>query len=171
MKSLTLLLIIFINISCITKKNSTANIMNDTPQMCPESGVCNFEILKNKSFELAKDGIGMYYPKFTDSKSSVLKFEFKSGEIVDVPDSGFTEVVFIEIGKEKELSIQNLALKQVKASYGRLCFCRGKSGYFTIKKGNLNIKSVTKSLYEIEFEFEINEVPQTLKKFKITTEI
>ncbi len=170
MKSLIVLLV-FINFSCISKKNSNANIINDNSQMCPKIGLCNFEILKNKSFELVKDGIDMYYPKITDAKSSILKFEFKSGEIADVPDSGITEVVYLNIGKETILSIENEALKQVKASYGRLCFCRGESGYFPIVKGKLNIKSVTKTQYEIEFHFEVDEVPQALKKIKIITEL
>ncbi len=171
MKSLIILLLVFINFSCISKKNSSVNMINDNSQMCPENGVCNFEILKNKSLELVKDGIGMYYPKITDAKSSILKFEFIRGEIANVPDSGITEVVYIEIGKETVLSIKNGGLKQVKASYGRLCFCRGESGYFPIVKGELNIKSVTKTQYEIEFHFEVDEVPQALKQFKIITEL
>ena len=171
MKSIIILLFVFTTISCVVNKKSTTNIINDKSQQCPENGTCNFEVLKNKSFELAKDGIGMYYPKIADAKTSILKFEFKSGYIADIPDSGVTEVVYIELGKEKNLSIQNQALTQVKASYGRLCFCRGESGYFPIKKGKLNIKSITKTQFEIEFEFEVNEVPQTLKQFKVIIEI
>lgn len=171
MKFLTLLLVVFLNNSCISQKSNTADNRDDSSQLCPEGGTCNFEILRNKSFELSKDDIGMFYPRITDAKTSVLKFEFKTGEIVDVPDSGYTEIVYIEIGRDKNLSIENDALKQVKASYGRLCFCRGESGYFPIEKGKLTIMSVTETQYEIEFEFEINAVPQTLKQFKVIVEI
>lgn len=91
MRIFTLILLLLLNNSCVSQKNNSAEIVDDTTQFCPEIGTCNFEILKNKSFELVKDGIGMYYPKFTESKSRILKFEFKSGEIVDVPDSGFNK--------------------------------------------------------------------------------
>jgi hypothetical protein len=146
-------------------------MINDKFQICPENGICNFEILKNKSFELVKDDTGMFYTEITDSESNVLKFEFKSGQIPNVPDSGFTEVAYIEFDKNTNLSLKNDALKQVKATYGRLCFCRGESGYFPIKKGELILENISNNRYEIEFQFEVDEVPQTLKHFKIFTEL
>jgi hypothetical protein len=100
MKFFTVLLVLFLNNSCISQKNNTADIMKSALHLCPEDGACNFEILKNKSFELAKDDIGMFYPRITDAKTNILKFEFKAGEIADVPDSGYTEIVYIEIGEE-----------------------------------------------------------------------
>ena len=171
MKFLTLILVVFLNNSCISQKDNSSAILDDSSQLCPKEGTCSFKILKNKSFELVKDDIGMFYPKIRDAKTSVLKFEFKSGQIPDTPDSGYTEVVYVEIGKDKSFSIENDALKQVKASYGRLCFCRGESGYFPIEKGNLIIKNTSNNKCEIEFQFEINEVPQTLKQFKVIVDI
>lgn len=170
MKLLILILVAIINTSCISQKNNTIALVDDIPELCPENGRCNFEILKNKKIELVKDDIGMLYPRITDAKTNVLKFQFKSNEIADTPDSGFTEVVYIEISNDKNLSIENDALKQVKASYGRLCFCRDQSGYFPIEKGKLLIKPLSNNQYEIQFEFEVKEVPQTLKQFKIIIE-
>jgi hypothetical protein len=72
--------------------------------------------------ELVKDGIGMYYPKITDAKSSILKFKFRRGEITTIPDNSITEVVYLEIGKGDILNLKNETLKQVKAFYGRLVF-------------------------------------------------
>ncbi|WP_179353187.1 hypothetical protein [Winogradskyella vidalii] len=171
MKLFVFFLIAFLNFSCNSQKDNFTGVQSNTSELCPESGTCSFEILKNKSFKLVKDDIGEYYPKITEATSNLLKFEFKSGQIEAVPDSGFTEVVYLEINKEKLMSFEDKMLKQVNASYGRLCFCRGQSGYFPIDKGQLNIKKITKTQYEIDFEFEINEVPQTLKQFKVIAEM
>ncbi len=50
-------------------------------------------------------------------------------------------------------------------------FCKGKSRYFLIENGKLLIKSSTNNKHKIVSQFEANEVPQTLKQFKVTTEI
>jgi hypothetical protein len=53
----------------------------------------------------------MYHPKIPNTRSSILKFEFKHGVITTIPDSGITEVVYLEIGKGEILNLKKKAFK------------------------------------------------------------
>lgn len=137
---------------------------------CPKEGICSFETLKGKLITLKKDEFGKSYIDLEESyKTNLLKFSYKRQPIEDTADSNYEEVVFIEIKDiEKDISLKNKELLTVNAIFGRLCFCRGSSGYFPIQEGNLSIKKISKNTYKIDFSFKINEVPQVITFFSDT---
>ena len=47
--------------------------------------------------------------------------------------------------------------------FGRFCFCRGATGYYKVKEGNLKLKKINET-YQLDFDFKINEVPQIISK-------
>lgn len=137
---------------------------------CPKDGTCSFETLKGKLITLKKDDFGKSYIDLEkSSKTNLLKFSYKRHPIKDVADSNYEEVIYIEIKKNEEnISLKNENLSTVNAIFGRLCFCRGSSGYFPIQEGNLSIKKISKNTYKIDFNFKINEVPQEITFFSDT---
>ena len=57
-------------------------------------------------------------------------------------------------------ALKNAALKNIKLHFGRLCFCKGETGYYPIKNGEFNIKKVGENTISISINFKILEVPQ-----------
>lgn len=137
---------------------------------CPKDGVCSFEILKNKLIKLKKDEFGIPYIELDKSfTSDLLKFSYKRNPIEGVEDSNYEEIIYIDVKNiKKSISIKNEELSTVNAIFGRLCFCRGSSGYFPIQQGSLDINKISKNTYKIDFSFKINEVPQVITFFSDT---
>ena len=164
MKYLYLFLIIILQVSCNANKTINSEITakpNDS--LCPKDGVCSFEIVKNKSFEIKKDEFKSTYLDLKDSDKIILKFEYTRNLITDTQDSSYIEQVFIEIDKNPEdIDLKDLSLENVKASFARLCFCRGQTGYYSIKSGDLSIKKLKDELFVFKLNFKINEVPQVI---------
>jgi len=170
MKLIILVVLSFFALSCNSKKEMlSTSVEKVIVSNCPEDGVCAFKILKNKTLTLKKDAIGASYPVINEGEKTLIKFEYSRNSIPNVQDANYTELVYIEIDtNKKELNIKDIDLKTVKATFARLCFCRGQTGYYPIESGNLNIKSVGKNQYKLDFEFKISEVPQVITKIKET---
>jgi len=133
------------------------------PTLCPEDGVCTFEVFTNKTLNIQTDGIGALYPELLDGEKTVVKFEYKRYEIPNTVDGGYSEVIYAEIDPNiKELSLENETLKQAKVLYGRLCFCRGETGYFYVNEGMLNISSHVDGSKTFSLDFKVYEVPQII---------
>ena len=48
--------------------------------------------------------------------------------------------------------------------FGRVCFCKGETGYFPVRKGNLFVYQNDGDLL-VRGEFSVSKVPQILKEF------
>ena len=168
-------LIFIILISCKTNNTLTeSRLANESSVFeCPEDGTCSFEILKNKQIKLKSDEFGKSYIEIENKLASdLLKFNYKRNPIEDTADSNYEEIVFFQMNEFKDnMSLKDEALTSVNAIYGRLCFCRGSSGYFPIKQGTLNIEKLSNSNYQITFDFKINEVPQIITFFSKTIDL
>jgi len=156
MKLMTLFILFFLVLTCNSKKemlnNSSEKIIVSN---CPEDGVCAFEILKNKTLTLKKDDIGAFYPVISDGKKTLLKFEYTRNTIPNVQDAEYTELVYIEIDNNKNINLKDLDLKKANAVFARLCFCRGQTGYYPIKSGNLSLQSTSKNKFNLDFSFKV----------------
>ena len=165
-------LIFIVLIACKTGNTSSKSELLNNGNLfeCPKDGICTIDILKNKLIKLKKDKFDKPYIDLEESSTTnLLKFSYKRHPIKDVADSNYEEVIYIEIKKNEEnISLKNEELSTVNAIFGRLCFCRGSSGYFPIQEGNLNVKKVSKNTYKIDFSFKINEVPQVITFFSET---
>ena len=165
MKIIYYIALIFSLCSCHSqKKISLEDSLKKTEQKCPQDGTCTFEVLKNKSFKISNK-FGNTFPVFSESKNkSILKFEYIRNLIPDTEDSSYKELVYIEIPNNLEMKIINL--NKTKVSFGRLCFCRGQTGYYTIKEGDLSIKKTGDNNYSLKLQFKVNEVPQIITKIE-----
>lgn len=160
---LTFLILLIVN-SCKTVPDSSKSSSKlQTIANCPEDGICNIEVLKNTQLILKTDEFGSLYPHLEEGNHIVLKFEFIRNEIPDTSDSGYREEIYLQLNPEAmEVELQNKSLSDVNLLFGRLCFCRGQTGYYRIKTGYLSIKKVQNNSYQLNLEFKSEEVPQVI---------
>jgi hypothetical protein len=151
-------------VSCKTKSNVTPEKSSDvTTFLCPDDGVCTFDILDNTIIQNKTDNLGSIYPELIQGHNLVLKFEYKKAHDSDIQDSAYREEVFIELDKTN-LEIETENLKNLNLFFARWCFCRGQTGYYKISKGKLKVTKITDQEYQINLNFTIDEVPQIIKK-------
>jgi len=161
-----LLICLFIQLSC--KANKERGLKTNLKAMmtnCPEDGICTFEILKNKSLHIEKDDIGSLYPILLDGKTNVLMFEYKRNEIPNTQDGNYSELIFVELPQKiEDIELTDANFSTVKVLFGRLCFCRGQTGYYNVKEGKLLISKQENNLYNFFLEFRVDEVPQVITR-------
>ena len=163
MRYLYILIVCFLIYSCSAKQKVILEKEIDREStFCPIDGVCSFEVLENKSLELLKDGIGELYPNIIDDNNIVLIFEYKRNEIPNTVDGSYRELIYVELDPNNlRFNIENSQLQEVKLLFVRLCFCRGQTGYYKVKNGELSISKENDN-YRINLEFKVNEVPQVI---------
>lgn len=161
----------FLFFSCQSQKQTTQTPPSTykLDDYCPKDGSCTFEVLNQKSLEMKSDGTGALYPVIKKGNQTVLKFEYNRNQDPNLADDGYKEVVYAEINsKLKNLKLKDQTLSLAKVYFGRLCFCRGTSGYFPVKQGELMIEEQNDSTRTYSFSFEIENIPQVVKEFKVT---
>jgi hypothetical protein len=137
--------------------------VNQKAISCPENGDCSFELIPNKSIEFKADNFGILYPIISDGKKTLLKYTYKKNPIKNTQDSNYTEVIYAELDKEfSELNFTNEDLQKVKLYFGRLCYCKGQTGYYPIKKGEFKITKAGKNTVNFNLNFDIGVVPQII---------
>lgn len=160
---LTFLLISNLN-SCKTipdseESFSTTHLVSE----CPKDGVCSMEVLKNKSLSIKSDEFGSLYPQINEGKFTVLKFEYSRNEIPNTEDSGYREIIYMQLDPESlETELQGKDLSKINLLFGRLCFCKGQTGYYKITDGHLSITKKENNEYHMDLSFQSNEVPQII---------
>ena len=162
MKYLTLLLIVLLY-NCANNKSTFVQGENKKKtDWCPDNGKCHFKILENSSLILKTDEFGNGYHEIIESTSTVLQFEFTKTSDPNIQDSSYKELVLIELDDlKKSFTVNDLELKKYKATYVRLCFCRGQTGSYAINFGNL-IYNAKDSEKHLKFTFQNEKVPQIL---------
>lgn len=171
MKHIYLFIIIPLFLTCQSNKTLVTqpiiNLINST--ICPEDGVCTFEVFNNKTLHVQTDGIGALYPELLDGKKTVIKFEYKRHEIPNTADGGYSEIIYAEIDSNiKEATFKNETLSTAKVLFGRLCFCRGETGYFYVNEGELKITTSSDGMKTYKLDFKVHEVPQIITSIEET---
>ena len=155
---LLLLLIVSCKPSFIVSQQINQKAIN-----CPENGNCSFELIPNKSIEFKADNFGILYPVISDGEKTLLKYTFKKNSIKNTQDSNYTEIIYAELDQEfSELRLANEDLQNVKLYFGRLCYCKGQTGYYPIKKGQFKISKAGKNTVTFNLNFDIEVVPQII---------
>ena len=171
MKNLTKTLLISLLIlafGCKTSKNQDAtsieNAKLDSIATCPQDGECHFKVIVNASMEILKDDFGMSYPQLNEGNKLILEFEYAKDEIPNTADSSYRELIYLEIEKDNlEIELRDSELDSVKILFGRLCYCKGETGYYQITNGHLTIKKTkNQNEYQLNLSFETTEVPQVI---------
>ena len=159
------LLVLLLLMGCQTKKeivNSVDTMQKKSVSTCPDDGVCTIEVLKNKSVHLKYDEFDLPYVDFSESNSTLIKYSYNRNVEENLADANYEEIIYIEINDtSKDFSLKNEELTKVNALFGRLCFCRGATGFYPIREGNLSIIREENNLI-IDFNFTIKEVPQVI---------
>jgi len=169
MKILNLIIILSL-IGCNANKQLSANNkLSATTNMCPDDGVCTYKVLKNKNFIIKTDEFGNSYSELTEGKKTVLKFEYSRNVPKNVQDGNYQEIVYIEIDAEtKNIELENEALQNVNLGFGRICFCRGQTGYYKITEGELKLTKLKNNEYHVILNFKTSEVPQVITSINET---
>ncbi len=155
--------------SCRNGKTTTENkkkqpdIIYKT-KSCPEDGSCHIEVMYNKSLLIKTDHTGKIYPEIIKGKNLIIKYQYQKEAPEGTADGNYTEIIYFELPDKKiNLNLHDENLKQVKMLYGRLCFCRGASGYYRINRGNLSVVRTGKKQLKILLNFKMNKIPQVIE--------
>tara|TARA_R100001377_G_scaffold73286_2_gene49220 strand:- start:48 stop:566 length:519 start_codon:yes stop_codon:yes gene_type:complete len=163
--------IFLIFISCGTNKMET-NVISDPEisSFCPEDGTCTFEILNNKKLDITYYNINKPSPQVISGSNIVIQFEYKRHEIPNSVDGNYSEFLYLELPKNKlEQQLKDVKLQEVKLLYGRICYCKGQTGYYKITQGMLSIKKHNSdNIYDFSLKFKTDEVPQIITEVKET---
>lgn len=151
-------------LTCNANKSVVSDIKEETITTdCPENGTCSFDVLLNSILVIKEDGIGALYPEIKAGNKTVLKFEYKRHSKPNTVDGDYSEIIYAEIEAGTEhLQLENKSLSKAKLLYGRLCFCRGESGYALIEDGNLIIEKI-KDQRVFKLAFKCKELPQIIE--------
>ncbi len=161
---LRLFLLFMLMVSCSSSKEQASTDQIPPPRVnCPEGGDCTFEVLQNSNLSLKTDPTGATYPEIEAGEKVVIRYHYKKDPEPDVMDSNHSEYLYFEINPGRvEISLKDSELQEVKMIYGRVCFCKGESGYFPVRKGNLFLYQNKGDLL-VRGSFSIPKVPQTIK--------
>ena len=175
MKNLLIICVLLL-VSCKTSKpQNSVKVANEIilvqSENCPENGSCVLELIPKKTITFKNDEFGNLYPIITEGTKTLFKYTFTKNPISDTEDSNYTEIVYAELDLNKDAQFQNETLKDIKMHYGRLCFCKGESGYFPINKGVFNLTKMEGSLLKIDVDFVMKKIPQLVSKIHETVSL
>jgi len=158
---------IFAMLSCAGSKGQGSDQAAQLPPPhinCPEGGDCSFEIMKNSVLNLTYGNTGDLYPEVIEGDKIVVKFHFEKKTAKDVMDSGYSEYVYLEFDPaDKQIILKDKELQKVKMIFGRICYCKGAMGYFTVQQGDLFLFHREGNL-QLRTTFKVNKVPQIVKQ-------
>lgn len=173
MKNLIVLSLLLL-ISCKSTQKVNSQITNPDPiitktENCPENGTCTIELIPNKTLDFKTDDFGNLYPTIENGEKTILKYTFTKNPIENTADSNYIEIVYAELDKNyPNINLIDDQLQTIKLHYGRLCFCKGESGYFAIKNGVFNLSKNAKDSLKIDLNFSIKKIPQIISEIHET---
>lgn len=150
---------------CSSTKEQAAKDPIPPPRInCPEGGDCTFEVLQKSSLSLKNDQTGASYPEIEAGENVVVRYHFQKDSEPDAVDGSYSEYLYFEIPPGRvEMSIQDSDLQKVKMMYGRICFCKGESGYFPVRKGKLFVYQNEGDLL-VRASFSVPKIPQIIEE-------
>lgn len=121
-------------------------------------------LFKNKRLEISESNGSLSYIMAASETTNVIQFVYEKDMDQAAHDGGYREEVVFETPTTAEQNYKDAELQNTKMLFGRYCFCRGKTGLYKVKEGNLHVNATKKDTH-FELQFKITEVPQ------VTTEI
>lgn len=171
MKNIFLIIIVLFT-SCKSTKNRTFTVTDNLfikTVNSPNNGKCSIELIPNKSLEFKKDEFENLYPIISEGSNTIFKYTYSRKPITKTQDSNYTEIVYAELDKNiSEMLVTSKELQTIKLYFGRLCYCKGETGYYPITNGEFKIEKFHKDSIKINVDFKINEVPQIISKINET---
>ncbi len=173
MKATFLLIPILLMNACKTttetvSENSSDSVVVEEVNSCPTKGNCIITLHKNKDLLVKQDGIGANYPELVEGTHMVIEYNYTEKAPEGIADGDYAETIHFEIPASiTSLTKENHALSEVKALYGKHCFCRGQAGYYPVTIGKLVVKK-TKSSLHFDLEFQIEATSQVVTRISET---
>ena len=145
-------------INLVTKKDV---IIIEKNTMNNESKV-SVIIFNNSSLTIKEDSTGQLYPVKESGNNIVVEIKYQEDGEFGTVDGDYSETLHFEISKNtKELRLKDNQLTEVKALFGKHCFCRGEAGYYFINKGKFKVIKSDKEIY-FDIDFSIEETSSKL---------
>lgn len=168
MKYLIYLLLVLSVTNCKTQKELAQNeqnkVLSYVLQNCPQEGICEITIEENKELQVKTDEFGMIYPEIATGDDYIIKYTYSRD--TDYADGNYKEIVLFQFPKnEISLLLQDKNLQKVNLLYGRLCYCKGESGFEKVSKGTLSIaRNNNKITLKLEFYSNLPQVIKTIEE-------
>ncbi len=160
-------IIFLLFLTCKSQQTNSDKLLSEKKAItlfenCPDNGNCSIEIFPNTELEVNQDEFGNLYPIINKGNKLIVKYHYKKTPIENTADSNYSEIIYFELDNDKiNLDLQNEKLQEVKLLFGRLCYCKGTTGYFKVNKGNLQVKMDKEELI-ISLQFEVKKIPQII---------
>lgn len=157
---------IALSVSCGSSKSCNTKLAK---QDCPTEGKCTVIIHKDKALLIKMDEFGKpHYEMQDNAAKNVVVYTYNKDVPKDLMDANYREEVVLELDKNQQsASLTGKAKGEVKALFGRFCYCKGSTGYYFINDGNLTLTDAEQQSYSVDFK--ITEVPQIVQKIQFST--
>ena len=154
----------------VSKIRTTKTPLETNVASCPEDGKCSAILKPNTTFSLAEDSIDALYPVWDEKSSEYASFVFKyeRDKNPNYADNEYREEIFFTFNPERDYKLKDSNLQQVKLTYGRICFCRGATGYVPVTQGQLEIRKIDSENYRIALQFKNEAYPQLIQSIEDT---
>ena len=169
MKHIFLFILVLLVVGCkSTQINTSLEELNEkhivTLSNCIDNAVCSIEVIPKTNLLIKEDEFQNAYIEFENGTNTIVKYQLKKNELPNTADSHYSEIIYLEIDNyNKSLYLKNEELQQVKMIYGRLCYCKGSSGYFKVKKGYLEL-ILSKNKLSLNANFNVENIPQIVSQ-------
>jgi hypothetical protein len=169
MKYLCLFFLVLLVVGCKSSQiNTSLEELNEKHTVllsnCIDNTVCNIELIPKSNLLIKEDEFKNTYIEFEKGNNTIIKYQLKKNELPNTADSHYSEIIYLEIDNyNKSLNLKNEDLQQVKMIYGRLCYCKGSSGYFKVNKGSLEL-ILSKNKLSLNANFNVENIPQIVSQ-------
>lgn len=169
MKNKLILILCIILISCnSSKKIYIQKKVEQKTSNCLKKGLCSITFLPNKTISFKKDAAGITYPVILEGNKTLFKYTFLKNN-KNLQDSFYSEIIYAELDKTfTEINLNNKQLQKIKLHFGRLCYCKGETGYYPITNGYFRLKKVNANSIEVQIDFKNKKVPQLINRINET---
>ena len=173
MKNCYLFILVLLVVGCKSSQiNTSLEKLNEKQTIilsnCIDNAVCNIEFIPNSNLRIKEDEFKNTYVEFEKGNNTIVKYQLKKNELPNTADSHYAEILYLEIDNyNKSLYLKNEELQQVKMIYGRLCYCKGSSGYFIVNNGSLEL-ILSKNKLSLNAKFNVENIPQIVSQIHET---
>lgn len=133
-----------------------------TTSKCISNAQCRIEIIPDATLLVQEDAFNNTYVEIKKGNRLIIKYQLKKNQLPQTADGHYTEILYFEIGhSETDIHLKDKELQQVKMTFGRLCYCKGSSGYFKVDKGTLEL-IFDKNKMILNTVFTVKNIPQII---------
>jgi len=132
-----------------------------------KNGHSTISLIPYRKAVLKKDAFNIGFVTTEKSEGTLLKFEYIKQVPEHLADADYSEVVYINLQKDfSEINSNNPTATDSQILFGRFCYCKGQTGFYTVKNGDLLAKMITKNRLKIALKFHLKQVPHLISNIQ-----